>query len=229
MKEQDAGVKWFNTVFYPKNRKGSAVRYEDGILPRLRKDNITFFTPWGPRYDYEKRGVIVRESDREVEVLKFLTNLFAEIKKNMPDKNIQWIFLGADLYGTRINSLPEEIVRDYFSSLSRALVQLIPMVEFRLWSQFDSEAEEYREMIRVDFKDMINQSVVYRAEETARRMKRNSSAKEYIVERIAEAMLIEATFAPIKISCVAKHKDHGVDGNLPILYLLPENLQAPWL
>src|SRR3989344_5799754 len=151
MKEQDAGVKWFNTVFYPQRKTGRAVRYEDGILPRLREKEITLFTPWGPRYSWESRGVVIQEGDREAEVLDFLAALLGEFRQNMPDKNFRWVFLGADLYGTRINNLPVEVVASYFESLVQWLRRVLPMVEFRLWSQLDGVAEEYRRGLRAQF------------------------------------------------------------------------------
>lgn len=229
MKEQDAGVKWFNTVFYPQKKTGRAVRYEDGILPRLREKEITLFTPWGPRYSWESRGAVIQDGDREVEVLNFLVVLLGELRQNMPDKNFRWVFLGADLYGTRINNLPVEVVARYFDSLVQWLPRVLPMAEFQLWSQLDSVAEEYRREVRANFDNLVSYSILSRANQTARAMGRNSSAKEYLVERLAEAMFIERTLKPVKISCVARHKDDDVDWELPRLYFLPERLHAPWL
>jgi len=60
-------------------------------------------------------------------------------------------------------------------------------------------------------------------------MGKGGDPKEYLVERLAEAMFIETTLHPIKISCVARHKDDKVDWELPRLYFLPERLHAPWL
>jgi hypothetical protein len=229
MKEQDVGIKWFNTVFYPEKNTGRAVRYRDGILDRLRQQEIVLFTPWGPRYSFESRGVTIRDSDKEMEVLKFLANFFAELQQNMRGKRFRWMFLGADLYGSRINNLPQDVVSSYFDSLRERLNQVLPVAEFSLWSQFDSLAELYRERVRTDFKDLITPEVMVRAMQTARAMGRNSSAHDYLVERLAEATLIENNFRPIKISCVARHKDHIVDWNLPRLYLVPKHLHAPWL
>ncbi len=41
MKETDAAVRWFDTVCYPQHSVARAVRYEDGVLPRLREAEIT--------------------------------------------------------------------------------------------------------------------------------------------------------------------------------------------
>lgn len=228
MREQDAGVKWFNTQFYPTRKTGRAVRLEDGVLPRLREEEITLFTPWGPRYSFESRGVTMREGDKEVEALKFLAMLLRELQQNMPGKTFRWLFLGADLYGTRINSLPCEVVADYFASLEEWLQRLLPLATFQRWSQRDDEAEPYRQAVRENFAELVRPSVIARANLTAHAMGRNSSAREYLVERVAEAILIEETLRPIKISCVGRHKDDGVDGDLPRLYFLSERLHAPW-
>lgn len=228
MKEQDFGVKWFNTVFYPQKRKGTATHYETLILPRLRKKEIMLFTPWGPRYNTGRCNCI-NGNDREIEALKFLSGILDEFSKNMSNKKFSWLFLGADLYGTRINKLPEDWVREYFYSLSEWLQRIIPMSDFKLWSEFDKSAEYMRYKIRLDFDKYIPRSILQRAELTAKAMGRGSDPKQYLIERVAEAMLIETKFSPIKVSCVARHKDAKVDCGLPCLYLLPDNLLAPWM
>ncbi len=229
MKEQDLGVKWFNTIFYPQKKTARAVRYEDGVLPRLREQEVTLFTPWGPRYSWESRGVSIKEGDREVEVLNFLATLLNEWRENMPDKNFRWVFLGADLYGTRINKLPKEVVSDYFANLAEWLVQILPEVEFRLWSEFDEAAEGYRQTIRKNFDHFVDHDLWLRADQTAQAMDKGGDPSEYLVERLAEAMFIEATLRPIKISCVRRDKDDKVDWELPRLYFLLEHLHAAWL
>lgn len=229
MKGENSGIKWFNTVFYPERKTARAVRYEDGILPRLYEREITLFTPWGPRYDWESRGLDINAEDKEVEVLNFLAALLAEWQEKMPNKNFRWVFLGADLYGTRINKLPSEIVTKYFTNLTEWLAQVLPEAEFLLWSGFNEAAEEYRQKIWTNFDDFVDCNLLCRTEKTAHAMAKGGNPKEYLVERLAEAMLIEKTLCPIKISCVARHKDDKVDWELPRLYFLPEHLQAPWL
>ncbi len=229
MKEQDIGIKWFNTVFYPQKKTARAARYEDGVLPRLHGQEVTLFTPWGPRYSWESRGVRIREEDREVEVLNFLATLLNEWRKNIPDKNFHWVFLGADLYGTRINKLPKEVVSNYFANLVEWLTRILPESEFRLWSEFSEGAEEYRQRIWANFDNFVDDKLLLRTNQTAQAMGKGGDPKEYLVERLAEAMFIETTLHPIKISCVARHKDDKVDWELPRLYFLPERLHAPWL
>lgn len=229
MKELDAGVKWFNTDFFPQKRTQKAQRYEDGVLPRLREPTITMFTPWGPRYNWQNRGVIIQERDKEVETLTYLVELFEEIRSNMPGKKFRWVFLSADLYGTHVNNLPTDAVDDYFASLGQWLNQLLPVAEFRLWSEFDQEAEAFRQKAREDFNRFISLELFARAIQTAQAMKRGSDPKVYLIERLAEAMLIEQILRPIKLSCVGREKDNEVDCELPRLYFLPECLRAPWM
>ena len=112
-------IKWFNCDFYPSKRTGRAVRYEDGVLPRMKEVHTKLFTPWGPRYDWETRGVEIFEEHREVQTLAYLAKLFTELKAQMPEKTWQWIFLAADTYGTRVNKLSTQVVQEYFSSLKK--------------------------------------------------------------------------------------------------------------
>ncbi len=229
MKEIDHGVRWFNATYYRNNKVFSAVLYEEKILPRLRENKVTLFTPWGPRYSFAERGTEIDSQDKEVEVLKFLSKMIACLKAAMPEKEFSWIFLGADLYGTRINGLDLESVRNYFDWLQMWLSDLIPEATFKLWSEFDLEAEAYRQEVANNFAKYSNPKLLERAERTAKGMGRGSSAREYLVERFAEALLIEERFRPIKVSCVNRGKDATVDLELPRLYFLPENLQAPWM
>lgn len=227
MREQDPGVKWFNTVFYPRAKTARAVRYEDGVMPRLREDEPRLFTPWGPRYHWQERGTEIGPDDKEIEVLIFFSQLIERWRENMPGKKFSWLFLGADLYGTRINGLPAEPVGLYFASLRLWLDEILPATEFRLWSEFDQEAETLRERIRPDLQERLSWSAIDRAEKTSRLM--GGAAEAYLTERLTEADLIESLYHPIKVSAVGRHKDDEVDGDLPRLYLLPERLWAPWL
>jgi hypothetical protein len=228
MKEQDLGVKWFNTAFYPTTHTGRAYGCEDGVLPRLRKDIITLFTPWGPRYSWEERGCEIQTKDKEVKVLLSFSAILNTWQQNMPNKQFQWIFLGADIYGTRINHLPDEVVTQYFISLKRRISELLPLgAQFHLWSEFDSSTQERREHIRQHLPQLIPYKIRVRAEETARKMGKGS-ATDYLTERLVEAFIMEELYSPIKMSAVARHKNEGVDGNLPCLYFIPPELHAPW-
>jgi hypothetical protein len=222
-------TKWFTTIYYPVNKVARAAKYEEGVLPRLEQNEIVLFTPWGPRYSWKERGVIIRSNDKEICTLKFLKAMLSDWKKNMPEKKIVWFFLGADLYGSRINGLPIEIIKEYFFSLGEKLKDILPGSLFHLWSEFDCEAEMHRKKIRENFDAFVDARLLGRTSRTARLMARGGNPKEYLIERIAEAILIEEKLRPIKISCAPRHKDDKVDQNLPRLYFLPENLQAPWI
>lgn len=228
MREIDPGVKWFNTVFYPQRKTARAARYEDGVLPRLRENEVKLFTPWGPRYHWQEKGVEIGPHDKEIDVLVFLRRLLEEWQENMPGKKFTWLLLGADLYGTRINGLPEEPVSVYFESLRQWLEEILPMAEFRLWSEFDAAAERWREQARANFHQRLSWSIIKQARETAIKIG-GGKAEAYLVERLAEADFIEDLYRPLKISAVGRHKDDGVDGDLPRLYFLPETLWTPWL
>lgn len=198
-------------------------------MPRLRKQHINLFTPWGPRYSWQARGAVIKENDKEVETLEFCRKSLDELLEHMPTKNFRWMFLGADLYGTRLNGLPEEEIGDYFTSLSGWLAALLPEVEFRLWSEFDEMAEPYREQVRANFNQFARPELLLRTTQTAQAMGRDSDPREYLTERLAEALLIESLLEPIKVSCVMRHKDDHVDADLPRLYIVPEDLTAPWM
>lgn len=229
MKEADKEVKWFYTDFLPKTRTARSVKIEDGILPRLRKENVKFFTPWGPRYCWKKRGSIIQDFDKEIITLKYLREISYQLSSNMPNKNIQWIFLGADLYGSRINGMPADIISNYFESLFERLNSIIPESEFHLWSEFDLKAQQYRQEVINNRRFYIDEDLFRRAKQTAVFIGQNNNPETYIIERIAEAMLVEELWQPIKISCVQRHKDDKVDMDLPRLYLLPKEITAPWM
>lgn len=228
-KETDEGVKWFYTDFLPRMKTARSVRIEDAVLPRLREQDINLFTPWGPRYSWQVRGTVIRESDKEVETLEFLRKSLDELLRYMPAKNFRWVFLGADLYGTRLNGLPGEAMSNYFASLSGWLATLLPEVEFRLWSEFDEMAEPYRKQVRANFSQLVQAELLRRTTQTAQAMGKGSDPNDYLTERLAEALLIEGLLKPIKVSCVMRHKDDHVDADLPRLYIVPEDLTAPWM
>ena len=99
------------------------------------------------------------------------------------------------------------------------------------WSEYDSIADPYREAMNETLSMGLCQfdgGLLQRAEATTGKMQRNSSPIAYLVERAVEAMVIEKMYQPIKLSCVARHKDDKIDLDLPRLYIVPEELTAPW-
>jgi len=224
-------MKWFVEEFYPKRKTGRACLLEEKILPRLGEYSVTLFTPWGPRYHWEERGVAIKEGDKEIATLRYLADIFSEINRRAENRTFRWVFLAADLYGTGINKLPDKMVGDYFASLSIWLKELIPESELVYWSAWQGEAEHYRRIVESLFSEFgeINPKLLDRAQATASKMESAGEALAYLKERAVEALLIEELLSPIKISCVERHKDDKVDLDLPRLYLLPPELTAPWM
>lgn len=219
------GLVWFHSQLFPAMSCGRPTRYENGVLPRLAEPKVTVFIPWGPRYAWRERGVSIQGNDKEVVTLRRLAHIQRQLSSHMPATKWDWFFLAADLYGFRLNHLEPAIVKDYFGSLSEWLPKLIPDAKLRYWSEFDEQAKPVRDQLA---KEPISLSLLSRAEQTAERGG-FGNAKNYLIERMTEARLIEELYRPIKMSLAPKHKDVGVDGNLPCIYMVPKTLQAPWL
>lgn len=243
MKEEDEGIKWFTTEFYPENKVARAVRFEDGVLSRLRKKVITLFTPWGFRYKYHVRDIYISKDDKEVQLLQFFAKTLRELRENMRGREWRWAFLAADSYATRINGEREEIcVIKYFQELNRWFKEIMPEnTILAKWSVYDygESAIEYRQKVENNFSNYVSQTSFKRRLSATEKLNKEEiicvggrieeSARAYCVERITEALWIEEMFHPIKISAARRDKDDGLDGNLPRLYIVPEKLQAPWL
>ena len=235
MEEKDAGVKWFNTVYYPLTKKARAVRYEDGVLPRLRERVITFFTPWGFRYNYQEQDINIDKGDREVQLLEFFAEMLKEFQANILDREWRWLFLAADSYAARINGESKEVVYEYFELLYGWFREIMPekkVTALAKWSRYDDTvaAVEFRKAVENNFDRYVSQTAFKRAVSTALKMgKTEEAAKAYCIERATEALWVEGALHPIKISAVRRDRDDGLDVALPRIYLLPEYLQAPWL
>lgn len=210
-----------------------------------RDNTLQLFTPWGPPYN--KDALNLREGP-EIKTLKKLAEIARIFTSHKID--IQWIILGADLYGTEINRLgslngppriSEEVVKRYFSNLGRALSVRLSKSKLYLWSQIRSKYQTayfayQQEYDSEKIKRLIGESSLKQMVYTARLICHLNSSEEaeimalrYVQERICEARLIEAIWHPIKISLAPRHKDEIVDMELPRLYLIPKELQTPWL
>lgn len=224
-------LKWFRCVKQPLDSTGRAERLEeiDGGFARMSRPEVQLFTPWGPRYDWATRGTVIKPEHKEIELLQLFADLLAELQENMPWQTFDWTFLAADLYGTRINHLSPEVVEEYFDSLQEVMADYLPTATLRRWSEFDQQAEPYRQAIRDNFDDEFRSALAHRARKTAKAMGLGSNSDDYLVERLAEARLIEDWLHPVKISPVARHKNQGVDGTLPVFYFVPPELHAPWM
>lgn len=229
MKEQDLGVKWFNTLFYPEHRVARAVRYHDpdGTLTRLRAPKITLFTPWGPCYN-QHRPLAERGYTRERRTLEYLASLLTQWQSKLHEREWKWIILAADRYGTTLNSLPESWVEEYFGEVQALTRSIFPAASFERWSTHAEVANEERERATWELNQRVSWSIQERARKTAGR-RSFGDPNAYLVERLTEAFYHERTEHPIKISLAPPHKDSQVDADLPRLYLVPEELRTPWL
>lgn len=216
---------WFRNNYHH-YRRARAERFDDGIIPRLEAGQIKFFTPWGPRYDYQIRGEEVLQEHAEERLLEFL----AAWLKSWPEEhaaNISWIFLAADSYGTEVNKLPSTVVENYFRSIrTRVDFHFGSKAQFVYWSQLREVAMPYRKTAELRHLPLLNPEILKRAERIAAR--RGGDAKQYLIERMAEALYMEAIHKPIKVSCASRQDDGGIDLNLPRLYIVPNILHRPW-
>lgn len=233
MQALEKGLKWFNTEFFPIRRRriggGKARFYDEGVLPQLRLGKLRLFTPWGPRYTIGQRGSIIQLPDPEVKTLNELRTMYRELKDNMPGFEIEWIILGADLYGTN-NGLDQGAVAEYFDCIKKLSIEMLPGSSFKLWSVLAAQptAQRYRKWVSEHWQGMLSVSTLQRAKTTAQK-RGLGSADGYLIERLTEAFTIDCLYSPIKVSLAPPHKDEEVDGPLPRLYIIPPELQTPWL
>lgn len=226
-RETDPGIKWFNCRWYPSHKQEGSVQYHtaDGTLTRLRKPQVTLFTPWGPCYHPE--SLATRGYDRERRTLAFLAETLWQLEMNLP-REWRWILLGADLYGTRLNGLSDEAVHTYFAKVSMLVHEYLPQAEWHLWSAYDTLVQTKRGQAEAELPRRISGTVKQRAKHTSER-RGFGSFESYLIERLTEAFYVEETWAPIKLSLAPRHKDSEVDAELPRLYVVPPELRTPWL
>jgi len=216
--------------------------HEAGAYKRVFDPVVTLFTPWGP--PYQNRGLDIARGP-EVAIIKRLV----EIEKLFDGYKRRpiWHFLGADAYGTQVNQkngksrVNPKTASQYFAQLEALLKRNLGQCYFHLWSGIRSEASPtmmsfWKELTDDFVTELVGLELLDEARETARAVNglrhRNEAqpiAIEYLRQRIFEAEMVEELWHPIKISLAPPHKDRVVDGVLPILYLVPEELRTPWL
>ncbi|OHB20199.1 MAG: hypothetical protein A2666_00965 [Parcubacteria group bacterium RIFCSPHIGHO2_01_FULL_47_10b] len=228
---EDPSFRWFHTIFYPTHKTESAYRYEeeDGVCSRMLEKRVTLFTPWGPKYSCQEKGVTLLSGSPETKTLLRLREIWDMLTMHMPDRTFSWEFLFADWYGYGINNLPQPSVLEYFRNMEYMLAEYLPDAVFTYWSAMRELAQPFREHAHVHLETMVSSEVVQDAQATAQKLGCAGNPSDYLVERIAEARFIEETLHPVKISCVRSQKNREVDGNIPCLYLLPQRFHAPWL
>ena len=209
----------------------------DKILEKLacaafNQTPVRLFSPWGPRY--KNPSPRIQESDPEVNTLLEMKAVVDEFQSRGVKTNI--LIMPADVYGTEINGLPADFVYSYFSYLEDMARGKLGNVDIKSWSSIRRENWEMyekvtlnpdesleRELERVFDKEFEKAGVVARRFNPSNAM---TSAKRYIVERLAEAMIIDSVYSPVKLSLVRKEKD-SLDGPLPRVYLVKN--RAPWM
>jgi hypothetical protein len=191
----------------------------------------TLFTPWGVRPE----GQFGNSEQNVLDRISSLRDRLDELK--IPS---QVLLMPADVYATEVNrQVSQERADDYFSQVTEAgkqrgfIVEPWSQIRERSWIRYTKRAEELTpEAIR----SILPASVIAEAQGAATRRSGFSSQSDieeamfrYLRERICEAEIIDSWYKPIKVSAVANLKDNGVDRNLPRIYIVPPELQFPWL
>ena len=198
----------------------------------------TLFVPWGvrPRGDF---------GEPETEVLERLASLKdrmcdTALIKNGKRPYAQVLIMPADIYATEVNSQvsPENAER-YFGEVTRQAKAI--GFDVKPWSKIREEnRDQYEsrtsELTPDEIARLLGPNKIQDAFAAAGRRSGlitqegvASAAFAYLRERIGEAEIVETHYEPIKVSLVAKNKDNGVDRDLPRVYVIPSELQFPWL
>ena len=224
----------------------------DGIVKKMAysvatQESLWLFSPWGPRY--KKKTPVIKNNDPEIYTLKQLKRVFDIFKEGVSSVNL--LVMPADVYGTDINGLPEQFVREYFAYLEDAARECFDGAGLivKPWSMIREENgnrySELKSWVDEDFDWWIAGNEYRTALKTARVFNPRDpekSAQQYCKERFIEADIVGQQYDPIKISLVRKEKDGLDTGNElrsskkgPIytlnktLYVIPEKNRAPWM
>ena len=206
----------------------------DGILDRLYSSiedgAIILFSPWGPKYTYRRKGTKISEEDKEMETLRSIGRVFERFRSLGFSPKL--LLMYADVYGTEINNLPENVVRDYGKSLEGAALSVLDTVEFETWSgirdRFNPEYQELRDSIAGNFGSFVKPGVFQNMMRKSPPGSTEETTRKYVVERLVEGKMIDRMYMPIKLSLVGREKD-VLDGPLPRVYIIPEEARAPWM
>ena len=176
------------------------------------------------------------ESSAETTTLKEVREVF----DGLADLGFRFRFLvmPADTYGTEINSLSQDFVSTYFSSLKdvvdKIMRQLIERgclsVEFVPWSIIKGENADEYSRIKSGISERPLPDLMRDALRKARVMNPENvdgSARKYVEERVTEAILIDQLYNPIKLSLVKKENDAADLQSLMRIYVIRN--KAPWM
>ncbi|HLE07255.1 MAG TPA: hypothetical protein VI933_01375 [archaeon] len=195
------------------------VRVNDEEIQKRVNDGI-FFQPFG----IAKDGIF---DDRCKSAISFTENILRYLKKYGIDAEL--VLMPADAYAIDINGYSEDAVKRFISDMKdfcgRTSTPRVKVVE---WSKIREENRNRYEEITSGFS--MDNSLLDKLLERAKRFSNllpAESARRYASERFAEAIIIDETLKPIKISAANTDVDE-LDENLPRIY--PEKIQRfPWL
>jgi hypothetical protein len=192
---------------------------------------LYLFVPWGVRPEGEF-------GDPEKAALEKIRSL--QVILNNRGVNAQVLIMPADLYATEVNrQVSNDDAAKYFDNVT--LWANYRGFFAKPWSEIRQDnriiyQERTAKLTNEEIAKILGKNIVNEALEAAgRRSGYNDkvgiekAAFAYLRERICEAEIIETAYKPIKVSAVGKNKDNGVDRELPRIYILPSELQFPWL
>lgn len=199
----------------------------------LKESPVTLFVPWGAS---PTRTTANNYDQTALNRIEQFSRILA-----MCDVPNDVLIMPADVYAIEINGDDLNRVAQYFSSVrskaERFGFSVIPWSTIR-----EQNWDLYENTVRWE----CSPEVLWRSTPKAlwydgllpAALSRNAgrgenairqSAFRYLQERIAEARIIEAAYAPVKLSMVSKQKDDIVDRELPRVYILDKNWRFPWL
>ncbi|MBI4168042.1 MAG: hypothetical protein HY515_03735 [Candidatus Aenigmarchaeota archaeon] len=199
---------------------------------RLKSQQLRLFSPWGPRY--KKGSPKIKPSDPEIKTLEEVRDVLSML--NGVGYFTEYLLMPADVYGTEINNLSSQFVKEYFAQLSGAATAIfggMTRLTIKPWSEIRDENYELYKMwfslAALDFSNLVKAGELEKAVRVAQNFSAKNpeeSARKYCMERLVEAALIADLYDPIKLSLVRKEKD-ALDGPLKRLYVIKN--RAPWL
>lgn len=196
---------------------------------RLMPEKVRLFSPWGPRYN--RRSPRIAETDPEIATLREIRGILDRCRES--GYSIDLLLMLADVYGTEINSLSPDFVREYCRWLEERAYKEVGEVKVKLWSAIrDEQRRRYDSLSRAidqNFNEWIKKGEYQNAVGVAKVFSPGNaeqSARRYCRERVVEGIIISEVYDPIKLSLVKKEKD-SLDGPLKRIYIVKN--KAPWL
>lgn len=198
-------------------------------ITRMSGEPLNLFIPWGVRPEGQPKY--------EQQVLDRIKTFQDSLK--LRNVNAKVLLMPADLYATEVNNIDMKLTDDYFRLIGNLACDR--SFEVKSWSQIRTENKEtYKRRAGELTPKVIQQTIgigkVLDAIDTARRRSGYTLRKQienaayaYLRERVCEAEIVESIYRPIKLSMVTKNKDNIVDRDLPRVYIIPTELQFPWL